>query len=353
ACPTVKNECTYPSPVGASHCALANDETLYDRWSMNHRETKPITYRIVRVHNCMITSRNAKPALARPGGCPRPSRGACPTVKNECTYPSPVGASHCALANDETLYDRWSMNHRETKPITYRIVRVHNCMITSRNAKPALARPGGCPRPSRGACPTVKNECTYPSPVGASHCALANDETLYDRWSMNHRETKPITYRIVRVHNSIITSRNGNPALARPGGCPRPSRGACPTVKNECTYPSPVGASHCALANDETLYDRWSMNHRETKPITTRIVRVHTCIITSRNGNPALDRPGGCPRHSGGACPTVKNECTYPSPVGASHCARCQMTKRCIIDDQRNIAKQNPSPLESCAFTIA
>src|SRR5690606_20748435 len=176
---------------------------------------------------------------------------------------------------------------------------------------------------------------------------------LYYRRPTEHRETKPIPNRIVRAYNCMITSRNAKPALARPGGCPRPSRGACPTVKNECTYPSPVGASHCALANDETLYDRWSMNHPETKPITNRIVRVHNCIITSRNGNPALARPGGCPRPSRGACPTVKNECTYPSPVGASHCARCQMTKRCIIDDQRNIAKQKSPPIESCTFTIA
>src|SRR5690606_4474931 len=64
------------------------------------------------------------------------------------------------------------------------------------------------------------------------------------------------------------------------------------------------------------------------------------CIITSRNSKPALARLGGCPRPSRGACPTVKNECTYPSPVGASHCARCQMSKRCIIDGQRNIANR-------------
>src|SRR5690606_1477628 len=60
--------------------------------------------------------------------------------------------------SDFQRFTEWLVvaKHCETKPITIRIAYVHNCIITSRDRVPALARPGGCPRPSRGACPTVK-----------------------------------------------------------------------------------------------------------------------------------------------------------------------------------------------------
>src|SRR5690606_40180826 len=99
---------------------------------------------------------------------PGPCRGVTRRALSDDETSPCRGVTLRALSNDEASYHQWSMKHRETK--THRQWdRVRsNCITASTYRERALARPRRCPRPSRGARPTVKTEGAYPSRVGAS-----------------------------------------------------------------------------------------------------------------------------------------------------------------------------------------